>query len=118
MTLQANMATPDIPDQQVIILGTMRIMTTGTGKWKTGPQRVRFAFNRMLLDRVPLCNVLHPGMTADTEVVDLLKQLETVVGCMRAMTGHTPPGTEDPVNFETFLAAIKIFLLVFMTDHT
>ena len=36
---------------------------------------------------------------------------------MRTMAGHTAPGTEDPVHLETTLAVIKIFFLVFMTDH-
>jgi len=92
-------------------------MTTGAGKLTPFAARIFCAGKRMFAHRVPLGHALKTDMTADTEVIDGLVQLKSIITRMGIVTRRAAVPVDNPV-------AVKArdlfdgFLFIRMTGNT
>jgi hypothetical protein len=66
MTFNTDPAAALLTDQQITVIGTMGIMTTGTGKRGAGSPGVFNVLKGMILHGVPVFNILQRHMAAHT----------------------------------------------------
>lgn len=118
VTFHTDPAAADISDQKVLVCGTVGVVATGATEGIPGPPRITLALDRVILDWMSLGQPSQRDVTVNAKVVNLPKELKTIVGGMRTVASTAALGVHDAVDHEALLAGIKILLHFLMTDHT
>ena len=73
MTFDTDQTATLLPNQQIVVVGTMGIMATGTGKVGTQPKGILNALQGMILNGMTVFKALQLNMAAHAELVDFGK---------------------------------------------
>lgn len=118
MTLCADPLAAQITDQHIFERGSVRIMATGAGEGVTGPARITFTSNRMILHRVAIFHPHQARVTSQTKLADFCIKLKRMIGGVGAMAGATTLCFHDAVDNKILRTTLNKFLHIFVANHT
>ncbi len=70
-------------------------MTAGTGQFPPLAQWIRFAFKRMIANRMPFFNILEFIMTTNTKLIDSIVELKPIIVGMRIVANYASTPLQD-----------------------